>query len=94
MNVNQLAKQRCTELLVLAKSTWKKDKTLAKRYVSLCRKLAMRHRLKLGRRVFCKKCNAPFIMGETIKVRTSAKEKCVVWKCVECSNVLRFPVRR
>jgi len=91
-NANQIAMQRCQYLLELAKQTWKNDKSLANRYVELARKVAMRHRLKLGRRKFCKKCNAPFIAGETLKVRISSKEKCVIWKCGECDNVLRFPI--
>ena len=93
-SASQVAFQRCEYLLSLAGKTWKSDEKLAKRYVQLTRKIAMRFRLKLGRRSFCKQCNSPFIVGETLKVRISSKEKCVVWKCVPCGNVLRFPFRK
>ena len=89
--VDKIALDRCAELVKLAKLMWKGDKELSRRYIHLARKLAMRHRLKLGRRSFCKKCNSVFIIGETLVVRTSAKEKSVIWKCKECQNALKFP---
>ncbi len=89
---DRIALERCEYLLELAKQMWKKDEKLSKRYVQLARKIAMRHRLKLGRRKFCKKCNAVFIVGETLKVRISTKEKAVIWKCLQCENVVRFPI--
>ena len=94
VNADRVAMQRCSYLLNLAKQTWKKDEKLAKRYVQLTKKIAMRHRLKLGRRSFCKKCNTIFIPGETLKVRISAKQKAVLWKCLACDSVLRFPLRK
>ncbi len=83
---------RCEELLALARETWPQNKEKARKFVKMAFKLAMHHRAKLGRKLFCKKCLAPFIHGETVKVRVSAKENAVIWKCLSCEKELRFPL--
>lgn len=90
MNVNKIAFQRCATLLELSREMFAKDKALAKRYVSLARKIAMRHRLKLGARDFCKKCSTPFMPGVTLKVRLKPKEKIIAYICLECGAKKRF----
>lgn len=90
MNVNKIAFERCVTLLELSRRMFAGDKALAKRYVLLARKIAMRHRLKLGSKEFCKKCNTPFIAGVTLKVRLNPKEKAVIYICLECGTKRRF----
>ena len=53
----KISKDRIAKLLHLSKEVLKDDEELSKRYVKLARKIAMRHRIKLGNRLFCKKCN-------------------------------------
>lgn len=84
---------RCAELLELAKQTWPSNKEKSRKFVKMAFKLAMHHRLKLGRKLFCKKCLAPFVHGSTLRVRTTA-QKAVVWKCVPCGNELKFPLKK
>ena len=56
----------------------------SRRFVGLARKIAMRHRLKLGSVRFCKKCNNPFIAGKTCKTRIIQKKSYRV--CSSCGN--------
>ncbi|MCX6767500.1 MAG: ribonuclease P [Candidatus Micrarchaeota archaeon] len=90
MNVDVIARGRISELLELAKQMWGNDKKLSRRYVQLARKIAMRHRIKLGNRLFCKKCGAVFIPGATVRVRQSPRQKMVLYTCTECGAVRRF----
>ena len=90
MDINKIARKRIETLLALAKGMWDKDKKLSKRYVQLARKIGMRHQIKLGNKLFCKKCDAVYLPGKTVKVRTSAKEKMVVYVCLECGAVRKF----
>lgn len=88
INLNQIAKERCDKLLALAKETYEKDKELALKYVKLARAIAMRHRLKLGRKLFCKKCNTIFIPGATIITRIDMKRKERALICKNCGAKL------
>jgi len=90
MNVDAMARQRIETLLGLAKKMWRVDKLLSRRYVRLARKIAARHRIKLGNKLFCKKCNAVFIPGRTLRVRQSPKHKTVLYVCLECGSVRKF----
>ena len=93
VNVNEIAKERCTTLLGLAKEIVSKDKELATRYVILARAIAMRHRLKLGRKDFCKKCNAVFVSGVTLLTRIDAKLKVKTLICKNCGLKLRVKLK-
>ncbi len=94
MNINDVARRRCEKLLLLAARTLDSDETLAKRYVSLARRIAARHRLPLGNKAFCKECGLPWIPGKTVRVRLGRKRagsgKTVLYTCV-CKNTRRFP---
>lgn len=79
--------ERCKKLLDLAG----KDAAHEKRYVSLARKIAMRHRLKLGRRKFCKKCNS-LLDGKNLVVRL--KSKTIIYACRNCNTAQRIPIRK
>ena len=79
-------------MLELAREKYGEDQALAKRYVTLARKTAMRHRIQLGNKAFCKKCGVPWIPGKTLKVRL--KGKTALYICLNCNNVKRFPYSR
>jgi RNase P subunit RPR2 len=68
---DQAAGRRIETLLSLAKDSYfAGEQKLAKRYVLLARKIAMRHRLKIGVASFCKRCNQVFCeQGKTHKMR-------------------------
>ncbi|MFQ5406305.1 MAG: ribonuclease P protein component 4 [Candidatus Micrarchaeia archaeon] len=88
----RLAKRQADELLGLAKKTLDEDEKLSKRYVSLARKIAMRHRVKLGNDLFCKNCDSVFVAGKTFKSRV--QEGRVVWTCTKCGKRQTKAVKR
>lgn len=91
MNLNEIAMGRCERLLALAAEKWDAEPELSKRYVSLARKIAMRHRLHLGPKRFCKKCDSVFVPGKTLKVRTSKEKNAVLYICLSCNSASAFP---
>ena len=88
MDARAVATERCDYLLKLACSNWKKEPSLAKRYVTMARRLAMRHRVRLGSKRFCKKCGAPWIPGVSLRVRLSQKK--ALYICLGCNKVKAF----
>ena len=91
MDVNAIARQRCEKLLGLAKDMLAQDVALSKRYVSLARKIAMRHRFSLGSRLFCKNCNTIYVPGLTVRVRVSPSQQRVLYTCLSCKRSASFP---
>lgn len=76
------ARERIEKLLLMAEQ---KDaggeEELSKRYVTLARKLAMRHRIRLGSARFCKACGAIATSANT-KTRIYDGKACRV--CAKC----------
>ncbi len=71
-------------LLLLAKNKVKESPALAKKYVTMAKALAMRHRIPLGRgrkMRFCKECGMPWIAGYNLKVRLQSGGKKAVYLC-------------
>jgi len=93
MNADAIARQRIATLLELAETMWERDKALSKRYVRLARRIAMRHRIRLGNALFCKKCDSIFVPGRTVKVRKSASRGAVLYVCMECGAARKFCCR-
>ncbi len=91
MDLNVIAQTRCEKLLHLAKQMLSEDEVLSKRYVSLARKIAMRHRFSLRSKRFCKSCNTIFIAGRTVKVRVSPSQQRVLYTCLSCKRSASFP---
>ncbi len=86
-----IAKERVELLFRKAKSV--KSEKLAKRYVSLARKVAMRARYRLPKdlkRSFCKECNSLFKLGTNCIVRADSKNRAMKYTCLECKTVKRF----
>ena len=68
------AGKRIDVLLGLAKEKYDAGEDgLSKRYVDIARKLAMRHRIRLGSKLFCKGCNTIVAKG-TFVVRVVGKK--------------------
>ena len=88
----KMALEQATELFRLAKEAFPKDRSLAKRYVSMARKLAMKVRLRMPpglKRQFCSNCGAFLYPGKNLRVRTQRGK--VVYYCLECKHFMRFP---
>lgn len=84
MTPDDFARSRIEKLLQLAKEYLETDEVLSKRYVTLARRIAMRHRIKLGNKLFCKKCGILFVFGKTVKARTSKGR--VLRICLKCNR--------
>ncbi len=84
--LDEIAAERIQTLFALATQRLKDRPEYARRYVSLARKIAMRHRLKIGAANYCKKCGTPLVPGVSARVRTDPKTREVVWACLHCRN--------
>jgi ribonuclease P protein subunit RPR2 len=90
----RIAKERIIELFRQARKRFSKDRSLSHRYVVLARKIAMKYRVKIPvelQRQYCKHCFAYFVSGKTVKIRTHKGK--VVYTCLQCKKVSRFPYK-
>ena len=68
-----------------------KNQIAAKRFVRKARNLAMKHTFRLPvslKRLFCKHCNALFVQGKNVRIRTTKGK--VVYTCFTCKKFMRF----
>jgi|SRR3989344_5022969 len=87
----EIALERINVLFGEAKDVFKKDKTLANRYVKLARELAMKYKVRIPvnlKRRFCKHCFNYLVPGVNLRVRT--RNGNVVYYCLECKHYMRF----
>jgi ribonuclease P protein subunit RPR2 len=87
LDVREIAEERIRILLNMARDIYETDQLLSKRYVSLARKIGMRHKIPVGGE-FCRKCNTVFLLGKTAKKRVG-KNKMVCFVCLKCGAVRR-----
>ncbi len=90
----EIAKERIIILMNKADEVFSKDKSLANRYVTLSRKIAMKVKLRMPReykRKFCKHCYKYLKPGSNARVRTRNGK--VIISCFECKKFMRIPVR-
>lgn len=88
----EIARERVEILLKKAEQTFRKDKVLSRRYVSLARKVAMRARYRLPREVkrgICKECDSLLKPGVNCTVRADSKTRAMVYRC-ECGSIRRY----
>lgn len=89
--LRKIAFQRVDKLFHLARSVFREEPALAKRYVALARKIAMKYKLKLPSAVkkqFCKYCGSYWMPGASVRVRTQRGK--VVYFCISCKKFSRF----
>lgn len=97
--IRDIARQRARLLFNLASErAGEGDFDLARRYVEITLKLASKAGLKLPRRLkrsYCRKCFVPLIPGVTlsVRIRSEGKGSRVVYKCLLCGWVRRFPIK-
>lgn len=88
----RIALERIKTLFQEADGVFSRDKTLANRYVSLARKIAMKVKLRFPqelKRRFCKHCYAYLMPGVNSRVRVRLGK--VVTSCLECKKFMRIP---
>lgn len=98
--VRDLAKKRIKILLNLAEENAKKKPKRSKRYVELARKISKKYNVSISsvskdwKKKICKKCNAIWIQGLNVKVRTDSKTKTIQYICQECGYVKRYGYKK
>jgi ribonuclease P protein subunit RPR2 len=91
----KIARERMDLLFIKAREVHSQDRELARRYVTLARRIGMRHNVRLTKKDkldACKNCNSILVPGITCRVRTHAAR--VVITCLECNHVRRVPFAR
>ena len=89
----RIAKERIRILFEIMEKMKDEDYELARRYVELARRIAMKYRLKLPKRyklLFCKKCLYPYREG---RFRVRVRKSRVIITCLNCGYERRIPIR-
>jgi len=92
LRAKEIARRRIEKLIKLAFSERRKD--LARRYIQLSKKIAMRLRVKIPKRFklfICKKCLVPLIPGRNAIFRVEKGVLKII--CKECGHVRRIPYK-
>ena len=95
--MKEIAKERINILMKEAEKEVKYHSERSKRYVELARKIGMRYKVRIPRkykRRICPNCHAYLKPGVNCTVRLDPKNRCVVWKCLECGHEKRYPYYR
>ncbi len=88
------ARERISYLIKRAEEYKSKDYELARRYIELARKIAMKYRVRIPRElkaVYCKKCLYPYRDG---KFRVRVRKSRVIITCLNCGFVRRIPLTK
>lgn len=91
----EIALERIKALFKESDKVFKENKALANRYVTLARKMAMKHKARIPKelkRKFCKHCYKYLKPGINLKVRTRKGK--VVYCCMECGKYMRFVYKK
>ncbi len=89
----RIAKQRVRYLIRRAEKYKNIDYELARRYVELAKKIAMRYRVRIERKLkllYCKKCLYPYKDG---RFRVRIRKGRTIITCLNCGYVRRFPLK-
>ncbi len=87
----RIARERIEILMQLAREVFHRDAALARRYVELARRIAMRYNVRFPgkwKRFFCKACGSFLVPGVNMRVRCTKQR--VVITCLECGHVKRI----
>ncbi|NQV91071.1 ribonuclease P [Candidatus Woesearchaeota archaeon] len=91
----EIAKERIKTLFSQAQEVFSKNKSLAHRYVTLARKLAMKVRIRMPieyKRKYCKHCYKYLVSG--VNSRTRTRDGKVIISCLECKTFMRIPIKK
>ncbi len=89
-NLNEIARERCEKLLSMAAGILAENPSRARRYVQLANKIAMRHRIHLDAKRYCKKCFTVWTMGKSVRVRLDSRNKRALYACSACGTKKAF----
>ncbi len=89
----QQAREIINDFFLKADDCFSKDKEQANKYIHKARRLAMKHKIRLGKlkRKFCKHCYCYLKPGMNARVRTN-EGKLVIY-CKECKKYTRIPYK-
>lgn len=92
--IKKIALERIRVLFEEAGKIYKKDPSLADRYVAIAKKVAMKSQMSIPsylKKRFCKKCSHYLVPGLNCRVRIRNKK--LVYFCLNCKNYMRFPYK-
>ncbi|MDQ1280920.1 MAG: ribonuclease protein subunit [Thermoproteota archaeon] len=96
-NNKQIASERISILLTLAREKIKEEPNLAQRYVKLAREIGMHYKVRIPleyRRIICRNCKQIIIPGINCRTRTrTGRESHVVITCLICGGQTRIPLK-
>uniref|UniRef100_A0A7C2NG66 Ribonuclease P protein component 4 n=1 Tax=Archaeoglobus fulgidus TaxID=2234 RepID=A0A7C2NG66_ARCFL len=90
---SKIAGERIFYLIKRAEEWKNVDYELARRYVELAKKIAMRYRVRIPKELkmmYCKKCLYPYRAG---KFRVRVRKRRVIVKCLNCGFERRIPIQ-
>ena len=90
----KIAREHMDNLFEHAKKVSKENLTLANRYITLARKIAMKFKIRIPseqKRLFCPHCYKFAIPGKTVRVRIH--ESRVIYSCQMCKKFWRKPLK-
>lgn len=87
------ARARAETLIREAQATWPDEPEKAKKRVHKARQMAMKYRVHLDPKTFCRRCGVPFV-ADTLKVRLERQNKTVLYACRNCQYRRRVPYKR
>jgi ribonuclease P protein subunit RPR2 len=88
----RVALERIDSLFEQARKVFSKEPALAKRYVTLARKIQSRYKVRMPAKFryrYCKKCGSYWMPGASVRVRTRVGK--VVFTCLVCKAMRRKP---
>jgi len=93
-SIKKIADERIKILFDEAKKIYKKNHFLSSRYVTLARKIAMKAQVSMPsylKKKFCRKCSSYLVPGLNCRVRIRNKK--LIYYCIDCKNIMRFPYK-
>lgn len=90
---SKIARERVVFLIKRAEKWKTRDYELARRYIELAKRIAMRYRVRIPRELkvfYCKKCLYPYRAG---KFRVRVRKSRVIFTCLNCGFERRIPIR-
>ncbi|SRR3972149_6755962 len=92
--VVRLCRQRIEKLFLQAEEAFDESKDLAKRYVSLARKISTKYKVYIPnnlKRRYCKNCGNYLKPGRNCRVRNTNSK--IVYFCTDCKSFMRFMIK-
>ena len=91
----KIALERIDKLFMEADKAFKERPDLSNRYVELARKIAMKLKVRIRpelKKRLCKHCHCYLKQGVNCRVRLADKH--LVYTCLACKKMMRFPYKR